>query len=191
MDAGATTPTLTGGQVLLRAFRPDDVDERARHGFHAEIERGYGHLTVTRGMTRQEAQEWFAQSLRPAPDLLWVIETDAGMAGFADLHRVDLTNRRAVFAIGMVAPSFIGRGLGSQATELVLGHAFTTMRLHRVDLRVLAFNEPAIRCYRACGFVEEGRERDSCLLDGAWHDDLMMSILEQEYRDRHLAVVDR
>jgi RimJ/RimL family protein N-acetyltransferase len=38
------------------------------------------------------------------------------------------------------------------------------MNLHRVDLRVLAFNDGAIASYRKCGFVQEGCERESC-----WH----------------------
>ena len=34
-----------------------------------------------------------------------------------------------------------------------------TLGLHRVGLRVLAYNDRAIRCYKKCGFREEGRER--------------------------------
>jgi RimJ/RimL family protein N-acetyltransferase len=56
------------------------------------------------------------------------------------------------------------------------------MALHRVDLRVLEFNTGAIPCYRACGFVEEGRERESCVLEGEWYDDIFMGVLEHEFR---------
>lgn len=55
------------------------------------------------------------------------------------------------------------------------------MKLHRVDLRVLSYNRRAIACYRRCGFVEEGVERESAYVSGAWYDDLMMSVLEHEY----------
>lgn len=51
-----------------------------------------------------------------------------------------------------------------------------------VDLRVLGFNSRAVASYRACGFVEEGRERESCWFDGAWHDDVIMGIREPEHR---------
>lgn len=33
-----------------------------------------------------------------------------------------------------------------------------------------------------CGFVREGIERDRAFVDGAWVDDVLMSILEHEYR---------
>jgi [ribosomal protein S5]-alanine N-acetyltransferase len=54
-----------------------------------------------------------------------------------------------------------------------------------VDLRVLAFNERAIACYTKCGFVIEGRERETALIDGTWYDDVMMSILEHECDAQH------
>ena len=37
-----TAPTLVGSRVTLRAFRDDDRAARQRHGWHREIERGYG-----------------------------------------------------------------------------------------------------------------------------------------------------
>jgi RimJ/RimL family protein N-acetyltransferase len=55
------------------------------------------------------------------------------------------------------------------------------MGLHRIDLRVLEFNTGAIACYRRCGFVEEGRERESCCIDGQWYDDVVMGVLDREF----------
>ena len=61
-------------------------------------------------------------------------------------------------------------------------HAFGTLGLHRLDLRVIAYNVRAIRCYLACGFVVEGREREAALVGGEWHDDIMMGALAREFR---------
>jgi RimJ/RimL family protein N-acetyltransferase len=66
--------------------------------------------------------------------------------------------------------------------QLALTYGFDDLRLHRIDLRVLAFNERAIRCYRKCGFVVEGRLRDAALVDGERHDDLIMGLLASEFR---------
>ncbi len=62
----------------------------------------------------------------------------------------------------------------------VLRYAFGTLDLHRVDLKVLDFNLRAIRCYLACGFREEGREREAARVDDRWHDDVIMGILAHE-----------
>jgi RimJ/RimL family protein N-acetyltransferase len=47
---------------------------------------------------------------------------------------------------------------------------------------VLEYNTRAIRAYEKCGFVREGIERETALVDGAWHGDVIMSLLEDGYR---------
>jgi RimJ/RimL family protein N-acetyltransferase len=178
-----TMPTLTGQRVTLRAAQPKDEQARQSLGWHAAIQRNYGRQAQTREMTPAEARAWYTQQQARAADpsgRYWVIEAEGHLVGVTGLHAPNETDRKAHFVIGLFAPSHMGRGLGTEATRLVLGHAFGSMNLHRVDLRVLAFNDGAIASYRRCGFVQEGRERDSCWLDGQWHDDIIMGVLATE-----------
>ena len=62
--------------------------------------------------------------------------------------------------IGIEDPARLDRGLGTEALRLALGLAFAT-GLHLVSVRVSTSNARAIACYRKCGFVEEGREREA------------------------------
>lgn len=166
-------PVLVDGAVTLRPLRPGDRDDRQRHGWWASVERGYGHVEGDRAMTDAEADEWLARVSEHATDTWWVIEADAAAVGVAFLHSFE--GARARYAVGLFAPSLQGRGLGSAATRAVLRHAFDDLGLDEVDLRVLEFNEAAIRCYEACGFVATGREVGSCELDGELYDDIVMT----------------
>jgi RimJ/RimL family protein N-acetyltransferase len=64
----------------------------------------------------------------------------------------------------------------------MLRHAFETLSLHRIALYVFEFNERAIRAYERCGFVVEGRARESIWRDGRWWDELAMSVLESDWK---------
>src|SRR5258707_8136155 len=66
----------------------------------------------------------------------------------------------------------------------MLGHAFGTLSLPRIALYVFEFNGGAIRAYQRCGFVVEGRSRESIWRDGRWWDELAMSVLESDWRAR-------
>lgn len=112
---------------------------------------------------------------------LWVIDAGKGYIGHIRLHSLHSIDRRAALAIWIEDPEAQGKGLGTEAIALVLQHAFGTLGLHRVGIRVLAINLRAIRAYQACGFVLEGRERDTARLGGIWHDDLILGCLESEY----------
>ena len=97
---------------------------------------------------------------------------------------VEAHDRRAALAIGIEDPTWLGRGLGTEALRLALGFGFAR-GLHRVSVRVLASNTRAIACYRKCGFVDEGRERESALVEGQWQDDLIMGLLDHEFAALH------
>jgi len=103
------------------------------------------------------------------------------MIGQIRLHTVDQTDLSARLAVGILTEDQLGRGVGRRAIRLVLGYAFAGMGLNRVDLRVLDFNERAIRCYKACGFQVEGRARQSARIGDRFHDDVMMGVLAQEF----------
>ncbi len=181
-----TVPTLVGELVTLRGFRDGDRVARQRHGWNQEIQRGLGHDRATGAMTDDEAGAWVdTLATRSAEGALgWAIEADGELAGGVSLFDPREGGRKARLGIGMYAPQFLGRGLGTEAIRLVLRHAFGTLGMHRVELKVLDVNARAIAAYRACGFVDEGRERESCWVDGRWHDDIVMGVLDREFVDR-------
>jgi hypothetical protein len=49
---------------------------------------------------------------------------------------------------------------------------------------VFAYNARAIAAYGKVGFVEDGRRREAIRHDGRWYDNVLMSILEREWRER-------
>ncbi|MGB5953481.1 MAG: GNAT family protein [Ornithinimicrobium sp.] len=174
-------PVLRGSRVVLRGLKVSDRAGRQRWGWDQEIERGYGHASDTRAMTDDEADAWFDAATSRQGENAWMIEISGELAGVTSLHSLSQPDRKARFAIGMFAFEFLGHGYGTEATALVLRHAFESLNLHRVDLRVLAFNDRAIASYRKCGFRQEGRERESCWLEGNWHDDIIMGVLSDDY----------
>ncbi len=175
-------PTLIGPRVVLRAPSAPDVEARKRLGWHRQIERGYGSSRIDGPATTEEAAEWFRYVSEDLPaETSWVIEVDGALAGITNLHHVSAQDRNAMFAIGMLSPDFVGRGYGLESARLVLRHAFTTLALHRLWLRVLSDNVRAIRSYESCGFVYEGTQRESCLIDGMWLDDHFYGLLDREF----------
>jgi RimJ/RimL family protein N-acetyltransferase len=172
-------PVLKGKRITLRRPREDDFQARLRLGTDAEIYRMYGgNLGDLRPMTEDAAKRWVQRLL--GQDYAWIIETGS-LIGEIRLDRVDLRDRRANLAIGIEDASQLGKGLGSEAIALALGYAFNVLKLHRVSVRAVDYNLRAIRAYQKCGFIIEGREREAALVDGAWHDDVMMAILDREY----------
>lgn len=174
---------LKGKNLQLRQASADDVEARLSLGHHAEIVEMFG---VSRGavrpLTRDHAMRWVQRLIDHSH--AWVIEVGGRLVGEIRLDNVALHDRRASMAVGILDPTLLGQGLGSEAIYLILRHAFADLQLHRVGVRVLAYNQRAIRAYEKCGFVIEGREREAAFVNGAWHDDVLMGVLEHEFLPR-------
>ena len=173
-------PRLIGPNVELRPPIATDIENRLALGNDPEIHRMFGGSRAQLvPMTIEGARRWVGR-IADHP-LAWIIARNE-LIGEIRLDRVDLNDRRASLAIGIVDPRALGKGYGTEAIRLVLGYAFRDLALHRVSVRVLAYNARAIRAYEKCGFVVEGREREAAHVDDEWHDDVIMGVLGREYR---------
>ena len=103
------------------------------------------------------------------------------LVGTCAFSQLDGDNGSALYHITIGESDAWGRGLGTEATRLMVDHAFGTLGLHRIALNVFEFNERAIRAYRRVGFLVEGRSRESIWRDGRWWDELAMSILVSDW----------
>ena len=97
------------------------------------------------------------------------------------LQDLDAGNWSCSVRIALVGHRACGRGLGTEAMRLILGHAFETVGLHRVWLEVYAFNPRARHVYEKVGFVHEGVQRQALHWEGAWVDCHLMAMLTSEW----------
>ncbi|MEX0371092.1 MAG: GNAT family N-acetyltransferase [Tateyamaria sp.] len=175
----ASKPVLRGTRVTLRDVMPGDVDGRFALGNTPDIIRMFGgDPTQVRDITRDAAEAWVkAQKAEP---YAWVIEVDETLLGSIRLHTVNHADKRAQIAIGILDNAALGKGLGTEAMQVLAAHAFDQMGLHRLGCRVLDFNARAIAAYEKVGFKVEGREREAALIGADWHDDLIMGLLDRD-----------
>lgn len=187
-------PVLPGSRVVLRAPRDSDADDRLALPIDPEEEDMYGSSWRREwdGRRFSDRERLLAMARRPPQPghYWWAVEHNEHCVGSTRLQ-VNADQHRATFSIGLFVPELRGRGLGREITRLVLDWAFGELGAHRVELEVLTGNERAIRCYRACGFREEGIRREAELYPDGWRDFLQMGVLRAEYQPGAGALPDR
>ncbi len=171
---------IPGSTITLRD--PDDGDATLHAALppSPEIIRMYGGETGSLPKPSLARSKDWLEWLHTHPFNKIILRNEVAV-GHVRLHSLSQTDRRARLALGLFRDADLGQGIGRQAIRLTLDHAFGPMGLHRIDLRVLAYNLRAIRCYTACGFRHEGTEREAAWIDAAWHDDWIMGILADEH----------
>jgi RimJ/RimL family protein N-acetyltransferase len=88
----------------------------------------------------------------------WAIEDlSARLIGRISLREIDPRLGQARLGISMGAP-YVGKGMGSEALRLFLGHYFGALGFAMMVLDVAAPNQRAVRCYRRLGFRTVGED---------------------------------
>ena len=173
--------SIVGPRVVLRRHRPENLKAFMRWYSDPEVARltryQAGPLTV------DEIQRFFHGRIMGADFLAMAIhvrETDR-LIGSCAFSQLDGENGSTLYHITIGERDAWGHGYGSEATALMVAHAFTRLALHRVALTVFEFNVRAIRAYEKCGFKIEGRARDAIYRDGRFWDEIHMSVLAEEW----------
>ena len=138
--------------------------------------------------TFDQIQNW-AASREQANDRLdlSIIDRASGQwAGELAINNWDEDNHSCSFRIA-IGPDGRNRGLGSEATRLIIDYVFECLPINRLALEVYAFNPRAIHVYERCGFTREGILRSALHWDGKYHDAILMSILRKEWLERQRA----
>jgi RimJ/RimL family protein N-acetyltransferase len=183
-----TKPNLMGSRVLLRPFEEQDFPAMGEALADPEVLRLTGSIHASEetagrsAVLDEKGLEWYRTRNTAADRLdLAIIElATGGCVGEAVLNDYSPGNASCNFRTA-IGPKGRDRGLGSEATKLIVDYGFRSLGLHRIELSVFAFNPRAQRVYEKAGFRVEGTARDALRFDGAWIDAIYMSILSTDW----------
>ena len=179
---------LIGQRVRLRAIERADLPRFVAWLNDPEVR---SHLYAFAPLSLADEERWFEGLGKDPRQRVFAIEAHEegaegrwALLGGCGLHEIDLRNGRAGLGIYLGERAARGKGAGTEAMRLLLDFAFGELRLHRVELEVYEENARARAVYEKLGFVVEGRRRDAIFKGGEYKSPVVMSLLEDEHRQR-------
>ena len=127
---------------------------------------------------REERRRYFFARLRDGGDIV-------GYLNLGEIIRGSL--HQAFLGYGAIA-GHEGRGLMSEAMQLVLRDAFGPLRLHRIEANIQPGNVPSIALAQRNGFQLEGFSPRYLKINGRWRDHERWAINAEQWREhkRHV-----
>ncbi|GHJ99522.1 GNAT family N-acetyltransferase [Streptomyces sp. NPDC003753] len=158
-----------GPRVGIRPFTRDDAAEfTARARESREL-----HHPWLFPPTTPEAYAAYAGRLIDDPTRagFLVCERETGaIAGYININNIVRGGfQSGALGYGAFAHA-AGRGLMTEALNLVVRYAFGPLGLHRLEINAQPRNTASISLARRCGFRLEGFSPDMIFVDGAWRD---------------------
>lgn len=173
---------LQGDRVVLRPIQAWDRERLYELVETIEVRALAGNdppLPLSLEETEERDRRWIEE--RRTDSAWFAIDVDEEVIGICGLQQIDHYHQRAVVGIRIGKPSW-GQGHGQDAVRTLVGYGFQHLNLRKISLQCLADDERAVGAYRKAGFVEEGRLRDHGWYDGERHDELVMSVLREDWK---------
>jgi len=196
VDAVAPTINIRGDSIALGPFHPQQVEHLCRWFNDYGVIRNWAFLPGPRIVENVRKAFEPGEIFDPSESVVFAIYETAswGLVGFTGLVHVDLIDRIGEFFIMIGDQQNRGRGFGTEATRLLLDHAFLGIGLSNVNLRVFEYNLAGIRAYERAGFQRIGVRRKSKFMGGKMWDTVLMDAIADDFTSSvlaHVLVPDR
>ena len=165
--------------VRIRPARIEDAE--AILAFLAEVGAETGFLSFGAegsGLTPDAEREYLQRTGQSDNGIALIAEWEGRIVGLLTFNGSDRKHTRHAGELGISIARFCwGRGIGRTLIQLLLRWAESGSAVRKINLRVRADNVRAIALYESLGFVTEGRLARDNLVDGVFHDSLVMGRL--------------
>lgn len=120
------------------------------------------------------------ESGRFASFLMWVDEPTA-LAGVGNLSEIVLGSFCSAYLSYYAFVPHAGRGLMKDGLTQLITHAFTTLKLHRVEANIQPRNLQSKALVKKLGFRREGLSPRYLKINGRWRDHERWAILSEDW----------
>jgi len=83
-----------------------------------------------------------------------------------------------------LSPEFWGKGFMIEALNSILDFVFSQMKVNRLEATTNPTNNRSMKLLKKIGFTEEGKLRQKYYFNGNYHDELIFSLLEEEWNQK-------
>ena len=175
---------LKGERVLLRPMMPEDI--ACKHEYNQDMELAVLTCDTPRVSPPERAQSFYEIWTKPDDDFAgFIIEADGKYIGDCCLGNLRERHGSLELGIAICDPAYWSKGYGREVVNLLLDYGFRSLGARRIWLTCHSKNERAIRSFKSCGFIEEGRPRKAIWVAGAYIDLVDMSMLRDEWLASH------
>ena len=163
---------------LIRLAKTEDVTNYFEQNF-CPLDKEVARLTGCKEeFTKEEVYSFFLKSLEENNRYFFLITApDGKIIGESVINHINWKLRCANFRIALFHKTEREKGIGTWATEVTRDFAF-----EKLHLDVYSFNPRAEKAYLKAGFKREGVLRDAIMDNDNYADDILMSILEDEWK---------
>jgi RimJ/RimL family protein N-acetyltransferase len=175
-------PFIVGEKIILRPFKDGDFPYIEECLKDPEVIKLTGSSS---DFDRESIIHWYKTRNEQTDrlDLAIVDQCQDISVGEVVVNLYDEQNHSMNFRI-LIGPRGRNRGLGTEATQLIIDYVFKNTKLNQITLSVFDFNPRAKFVYEKVGFVIDSIDENELEFEGEWIDSINMKLTRENWLKR-------
>jgi diamine N-acetyltransferase len=175
-------PHIDGAKVILRPFKEEDFPYIEECLKDSEVIKLTG---STAEFDKETIINWYSTRNEQTDrlDLAIVDKSVDHLVGEVVVNLYDELKQSMNFRI-LIGPRGRNRGLGTEATLLMIDYVFQHTNLNQITLSVYEFNPRAKTVYEKIGFVFDSIDKNDLEFEGEWIDSINMKMTRENWGKR-------
>ncbi|NJL87838.1 MAG: GNAT family N-acetyltransferase [Leptolyngbyaceae cyanobacterium SM1_1_3] len=168
-----------GSRVRLTLIQEDDLE--LLHQWKSQIDISYITSRAIQHLFLEERQQRFQEKI---PSIFAIRRiTNNHLIGEISVYNLNPKNQSA--GVGyFTGTDYRQQGYTKEGLWLLLNHLLEVVGLNKVMADTGKFNQASIALLKSLGFRQDGCLRQHQLLDGVLHDQLLFSLLAEEWKEQ-------
>ena len=162
---------LQNESIYLRVIEESDVANiQCWHNDYDTTK--YTTLTSFTPRNFDEEQDWYRRKLTDGTSRIFMIDEKetAETVGFVSYSNLDYRNQKALLSIVIGNTDFRGKGIATQAIQLLEDLLKNEFNVRKVTVQVLSNNDSSLSLFERSGYMEEGILKKEIYRNGKFHD---------------------
>ena len=140
-------------------------------------------------LTLKKEKKWYKDTKKQKDTIIFGLyaldKNKKILIGSTGLKKIDHNHKNAEFGIIVADKNYWGKGIGTEATNLVINFGFKVLGLNSIYLTVFSKNKAGQKTYKRAGFKKTGLLRKHVRYKKGYDDVYVMSILRKEWKKWH------
>jgi RimJ/RimL family protein N-acetyltransferase len=171
-------PVIEGAKCKLRPHIEKDAHLFVQMLADPEVNK---YLSMQSPPSIRAELEWIEARAKDPRTLGWTVEVDGKCVGYVGVDAIDWRNGHGTVGIFIGRSNLWGKGITSEAAQLVARYVFTQTPLRKIKAGYLAPNVASAKAQARIGLREVGRWHAEYFRDGQWVDHVLTELTREEW----------
>ena len=173
-------PVLNGEKIILRKLKKSDASSIYKNTRDKDVAKHLANKYLTSKTFRNEIPKTQKRMRAKTAYAFGIEYKESGkIIGVMAIAQIDYKNKNAELG-WWIGKKYWGKGIATEAIQLILNFAFKELKLRRVFAHVYSSNKSSAKLCERNGFKLEGTARKQTLLDRKWNDEYLFGLLKEE-----------